>query len=120
MNGLGADLCLIRATLGATGTPLEWLRAVLHATLYRNGKAWDVRGSAVAVVSSKGQITLPKNVRDALGLEAGTALSFEIQPGQVIVRKEVSEAILGRWRGHLKEQAGGRSTDEVIVEMRGE
>jgi antitoxin PrlF len=74
----------------------------------------------MATVSSKGQVTLPKNVRDALGLRAGTELSFEVQPGQVILRKEVPESHLARWRGHLRERAAGRSTDDVITDMRGE
>ena len=74
----------------------------------------------MATVSSKGQITLPKHVRDALGLRAGAELSFEIQPGQVILRKEAPERALARWTGHLRDQAAGRSTDDVIAEMRGE
>lgn len=74
----------------------------------------------MATLSSKGQVTVPKNVRDALGLEAGSELSFELQAGHVIVRKEVSKDILGRWKGHLKDVAAGRSTDEVIAEMRDE
>ncbi len=74
----------------------------------------------MATVSSKGQITVPKAVREALGLEAGTEISFELQPGGVVLRKEISEAVLQRWKGHLKGQAAGRSTDEVILEMRGE
>jgi antitoxin PrlF len=74
----------------------------------------------MAIVSSKGQVTLPKHVREALGLRPGTELSFEVQPGQVILRKEVPEGRLARWRGHLREGAAGRSTDDVITEMRGE
>lgn len=74
----------------------------------------------MATVSSKGQVTLPKRVRDALGIRAGAELSFEIQPGQVILRREVPESALARWKGHLKDSAAGRSTDDVIVEMRGE
>jgi antitoxin PrlF len=74
----------------------------------------------MATVSSKGQVTLPKHVREALGLRPGTELSFEVQPGQVILRKEVPEGRLARWRGHLRERAAGRSTDDVITEMRGE
>ena len=74
----------------------------------------------MALVSSKGQVTLPKQVREALGLQAGSELSFEVQPGHVILRKKVSEGRLARWRGRLREQAAGRSTDDVITEMRGE
>ena len=75
----------------------------------------------MAIVSSKGQVTLPKSVRDALGIEAGTELSFEAPAGHVaILRKQVRDADVLRWQGFLKGQARGRSTDEVITEMRGE
>jgi len=37
---------------------------------------------ATATVTSKGQITLPKAVRDGLGVEAGDKVEFvEIEPG---------------------------------------
>jgi AbrB family looped-hinge helix DNA binding protein len=33
-------------------------------------------------VSSKGQITLPRFVREALGLKAGSTVSFALEPGR--------------------------------------
>ena len=37
-------------------------------------------------VTSKGQVTIPKPVRDRLGIEAGSAVEFEIVPvGRVVV-----------------------------------
>ncbi|GAU08821.1 type II toxin-antitoxin system PrlF family antitoxin [Desulfoplanes formicivorans] len=41
---------------------------------------------ATATITSKGQITLPKSIRTALGLTSGNKLSFEIQGEQIIVR----------------------------------
>lgn len=71
-------------------------------------------------VSSAGQIALPKRVRDASGRNPGSAPSAEMQPDEVAVRNEVTEAALYRWRGHLKERSGGRSADDIIAELRGQ
>ena len=40
-----------------------------------------------ATVTSKGQITLPKAVREALGLEAGDEVLFRVQRGRAILAK---------------------------------
>jgi len=46
-----------------------------------------------ATVAERGQITLPKAVRDALGLVKGTVLKVELDGGRIILRKDVSDAI---------------------------
>ena len=40
-----------------------------------------------ATVSSKGQITLPKSIRNALGVTSGSKLSFELRGDQIVVRR---------------------------------
>jgi len=54
-----------------------------------------------ATVAERGQITLPKAVRDALGLTKGTTLKVELQGSRIILRKDVSDAI-SRARGRFK------------------
>jgi len=39
-----------------------------------------------ATITSKGQVTLPKSIRNALGVSSGTKLSFELQGDRVMVR----------------------------------
>lgn len=39
-----------------------------------------------AIVTSKGQIPLPKMVREALGLEKSKVVVFEIRHGEVVMR----------------------------------
>lgn len=42
---------------------------------------------AIATVTSKGQTTIPKSVRDAVGLQAGDRIHFTVLPdGTIIVR----------------------------------
>ena len=40
-----------------------------------------------ATMTSKGQITLPKGVRDALGLRAGDRVMFRVHEGRAVLAK---------------------------------
>ncbi|GAA1769742.1 AbrB/MazE/SpoVT family DNA-binding domain-containing protein [Nostocoides vanveenii] len=40
-----------------------------------------------AKVTSKGQITLPKSVRDALGVEAGDDIVFRVEEGRAVLAR---------------------------------
>jgi len=70
-----------------------------------------------ATVAERGQITLPKAVRDALGLSKGTKLKVELIDGRIILRKDAQDA-LSRVRGRFRLPAGV-SSDDVMRELRG-
>jgi antitoxin PrlF len=70
-----------------------------------------------ATVAERGQITLPKAVRDALGLTKGSKLKVELEGGRIVLRKDVSDA-LSRMRGRIK-LPPGTTTDDVMRELRG-
>jgi AbrB family looped-hinge helix DNA binding protein len=81
-----------------------------------------------ARVTSKGQLTIPKEVRKALGVREGDSLLFEINDdsGEVtmrVARKPVSFAdYAGVWREGGDEGSGGMSVEEVnayVREIRG-
>jgi antitoxin PrlF len=55
----------------------------------------------LATLTSKGQITLPKEIRDKLGLDAGSTLDFELLPDNTITVRAVKPNAL-RLRGLLK------------------
>lgn len=71
-----------------------------------------------AKVTSKGQVTIPKEVRDRLGIEPGDELVFVEEDGATVIRKEIRESPFREYRGYLKHLAG-RDSDEVVDEMRG-
>jgi len=71
-----------------------------------------------ATVAERGQITLPKAVRDALGLVKGTRLKVEIDGGRIVLRKDVDDA-LSRLRGRFKLAEGFKSTDDAMRALRG-
>lgn len=70
-----------------------------------------------AIVAERGQITLPKAVRDALGLTKGSTLKVELEGGRIILRKSVDDAI-SRASGRFR-LPDGVTTDNVMRELRG-
>jgi len=69
-------------------------------------------------VTSKGQVTIPKEVRVRLGLRPGDELEFTEEEGAFRLRKRISSAPLKKYRGYLKHLAE-RDPDELVQEMRG-
>ena len=70
-----------------------------------------------STVSSTGQITLPDEVRERLGLVPGTPVEFELREEGLLLRK-------GAASNHPVDQVWatlhlGRPVDEVLDEMRG-
>ncbi|MGH2655902.1 MAG: AbrB/MazE/SpoVT family DNA-binding domain-containing protein [Actinomycetota bacterium] len=69
-----------------------------------------------AVVSERGQVTIPKAIRDRLGIRPGTELDFEADRGRLVARKVNAQDPVDAVYGILKTD---RSTDEIIEELRG-
>ena len=72
----------------------------------------------MAKVTSKGQITIPKDVRERLGLRPGDQIAFTEDEDGWRIRKEVVESPFEKWRGYLT-HLKGRDVDELVEEMRG-
>ncbi|HYD69597.1 AbrB/MazE/SpoVT family DNA-binding domain-containing protein [Azospirillum sp.] len=72
-------------------------------------------------VTGKGQVTIPKAVRDHLGLTTGSMVEFEVTPdGRVALMKAVADRPAGRF-ARLRGCAGkGPTTDEILTMTRGE
>ncbi len=70
------------------------------------------------VVTSKGQVTIPKKVREHLGIVPGTAVDFDLaEDGRVTVRKSAGEkpskpSPFARIRGRA---SAAMSTDEIMA-----
>lgn len=72
-------------------------------------------------VTEKGQVTIPKDLRDALGIGAGTEVEFERRKDTIVVRKSDRRPTRGR---QLAERLRGRgdvkmTTDEIMALTRG-
>ena len=72
-------------------------------------------------VTSKGQVTIPKRVRDLLGIEPGSRVDFErAADGRIVLVKideKASPSRLARLRGHAGK---GLTTAEIMAMTRGE
>jgi antitoxin PrlF len=74
-------------------------------------------------VTSKGQVTIPKPVRDRLNIKPGSLVDFELAPdGRVVLVKAgrktpPAKSRFERIRGTLKTDM---TTDEIMALMRGD
>lgn len=75
-----------------------------------------------ATMTAEGQVTVPKDVRDRLGLQPGSQIDFVLaEDGRVFIacadRPVLEQDAFVRWRGALR---GGLSTDEIMALTRGD
>lgn len=66
-------------------------------------------------VSSKGQIVLPKEIREALRLREGDRLRVEIE-GDLVTLRPVQARALGDWRSWRGRLSGTRALQDHIAE----
>jgi antitoxin PrlF len=77
-----------------------------------------------STMTSKGQVTVPKRLRDHLGLEPGAEVEFELRPeGEVVVRPARPGRARRRKTGRFAKLRGtlatGMTTDELMRLLRG-
>lgn len=73
-----------------------------------------------STLSEKGQVTLPKALRDQLGLHPGCVLEFaQSQPGELRVRKVIPSHPISRWRGKGR-LPQNLSVDGYLNKLRGD
>ncbi len=72
-------------------------------------------------VSEKGQITIPKDLRDALGIGAGTVVDIELKDLSIVIRKVSDGPTRGRQLADRLRGGGdvAMSTDEIMALTRG-
>ncbi len=71
-------------------------------------------------VTSKGQVTIPKRVRDRLAIQPGNQVEFELTPdGRVVLLKVGSSPVENRFETLRGRAGAGMSTDEIMALTRG-
>lgn len=69
-----------------------------------------------SIVSEKGQVTIPKRLRERLGIRPGQVLDFKEEQGCLVVRKDAHDDPIDSVYGILKL---GQRTDAAIGTLRG-
>lgn len=67
-------------------------------------------------LAERGQIVIPKEMRDAMGLKPGAKLQIRVTDGRLLIEKKVA-LDLSRWVGKAIDD--GWTTDEALTELRG-
>lgn len=73
-------------------------------------------------VTSKGQVTIPAEMRKLAGLQPNSDVEFAFRDGELILRraggKTRGQALVERLRGAF--ETDGRSADDILRETRGD
>ena len=66
-------------------------------------------------LAERGQIVIPKEARDAMGLKPGARLQMRLEEGRLLIEKKV-QLELQRWVGHAQDD--GLTTAQALAELR--
>ena len=67
-------------------------------------------------ITAKYQITLPKEVRQAMNLMPGVQVAFKAENGRFYLVKDAQNDPIEKWRGKLR---SGKSSNELVADLRG-
>jgi AbrB family looped-hinge helix DNA binding protein len=73
-------------------------------------------------VGERGQVTIPKEIRDKFGLGPETDVEFRVVAGSIVLKKAPKKLDLRKWKGHCKDslaELGYSSVDAFIDDLRG-
>jgi AbrB family looped-hinge helix DNA binding protein len=74
-----------------------------------------------STISSKGQVTVPQEIRNRIGLSAGDRVEFVVKNGQTVIRPLRSESNpFEKYKGILKSFRSRKEINAWISEMRDE
>ena len=74
----------------------------------------------MSAVGERGQVTIPKAIRERFGLTKGTRIEFEVDSGGIRLRKRAeAEDCFDRLDGYLKDRRVFTDIDAYIAESRG-
>ena len=75
------------------------------------------RNVLMSKITKKGQVTIPKAVRERLNAKHGDEVFFKISKDQVILKKVEKKANFKKFVGFLG-KLSGQKTDDIIRELR--
>ncbi|MDA2934644.1 AbrB/MazE/SpoVT family DNA-binding domain-containing protein [Acidobacteria bacterium AH-259-D05] len=69
-------------------------------------------------VTAKGQVTLPKKLRQRYGITPATEVEFIERGGEIILVKKATVGPLARFRGIAKSKDVPERTDDLLTRLR--
>lgn len=70
-------------------------------------------------ITQKGQLTVPKRLRERFGITPDTDLEFREERGKLVLVKAAPEAAIRAIRGSVKRLPFGRDVDDYLRTTRG-
>jgi len=73
-------------------------------------------------VGERGQVTIPREIRDQFSLGPPTEVEFSVVHGSIVLKKAPKKLNLQRWKGRCKDsfaELGYTSVDRFIDDARG-
>lgn len=73
-------------------------------------------------LGERGQVTIPKEIRDTFGLGPDTEVEFHVIKGSIVLKKAPKKLDLKRWQGRCKKsfaELDYGSVDQFIEDVRG-
>ncbi len=69
-------------------------------------------------ITSKAQVTIPKNIRQVLGVKPGDRVAFELLPDRrVVVKPVLATTFFERYVGYLTTKDGA-DPDRIVAQLR--
>ena len=72
-----------------------------------------------ALVTTKGQVTIPKELREKFGIEPGSQVDFTAATDGIRLRKVIDRTKRLAILGCLRKELAGRSVNELLDDLRG-
>ena len=73
-------------------------------------------------IGERGQVTIPKNIRDRFGLGPDSEVEFHIEKGFIILKKAPKRLHLEEWKGRCRRSLKDlrySSVDQFMEDVRG-
>jgi AbrB family looped-hinge helix DNA binding protein len=73
-------------------------------------------------IGKRGQVTIPKDIREKFGLEPATDVEFQVVNGSIVLKKSPRKLNLAKWKGKCSDsfaKLGYSTVDEFVEDIRG-
>jgi AbrB family looped-hinge helix DNA binding protein len=73
-------------------------------------------------IGERGQVTVPKEIRERFGLNPHTEVEFEVVHGSIVLKKAPKKLGIRKWKGRCANsfsELGYSSVDKFIDDVRG-